>query len=380
MYTNCNQSVYIFLLVWYNERVGEIMKTLLKNCNLYTPKLIGIVDVLIDNGKIVKIKKDIKEKCEIIDCTGKMICPMFVDGHEHLTKKGVDYTARGILNSGVNTVVGVLAEEQSIEEVQKLIDKTKELKDKFNINAYCLAGSKNFIHDISKFILKNDCVVGIKTALFTTQRPKPNLSYEKLKTDAITISDLSIKTGKALQLHIHLDHPFGRGMSKPSIEEINSGSLDNLHWLDKIVEETGVSYSIFKLAHSEKYHDRILEYANKGVYLDYTATHRTDETKYDSLIKAIKSNKYDLTKFSISSDLGILTTERGFVGEETPFTLLNTIKILVNKGLSFEQVLPLVTTNALALIEKKEELICVGEKANLIMLDSDFKIEKIIMQ
>lgn len=353
------------------------MKLLLKGADLYTPKHIGIRDVLVENGIIIKIKTDIVESCETIDCRGKIVCPMFVDGHEHLTMKGVEYTARGILNSGVNTVVGVLAEEQTVEDVEKLINKTKELNKKHNINTYCLAGSKNFIHDTSSYIVENKCVVGIKTALFSERRPKPNLSYEKLKQDSLSTYNAGIKADKNVQVHIHLDHPFPRG-GEANIEEINSGKLDNLNWIDKIVEETDIPYSLFKLTHSEKYYDRILEYANKGVYLDYTATHRTDETKYSSLIKAIKSCKYDLSKFSISSDLGILTTERGFVGEETPFTLLNTIRLLIKKGLSFEQVLPLVTTNALAPIEEKEELVCAGEKCDLMILNTNFEIEKLL--
>ena len=213
------------------------MKILLKNCDLYTPKHLGIIDVLIDNGKIIKIGKNIKEVCEIIDCTGKMVCPMFVDGHEHLLDTQY-YYPNDILNSGVGTIVGCLANEQKVEDVENLIHITKQLSKDYGINAYCLSGSKNFIHDNSKYILENDCVIGIKTALFSNQRPKPNLSYEKLKEDALNTYNAGIMANKKVQVHIHLDNPFPRG-GNADVEEINSGKLDNLSWIDKIVEETG---------------------------------------------------------------------------------------------------------------------------------------------
>jgi len=96
-------------------------------------------------------------------------------------------------------------------------------------------------------------------------------------------------------------------------------------------------------------------------------------------MKAIKSGKYDLSKFSISSDLGILTLERGFVGEETPFTLLNTLRILVKeKGVTFEDALPLITTNALFPIEKRDELVYDNAECKLLVLNNELKIEKII--
>ena len=53
------------------------MKLLLKNANLYNPSKIGIVDILIVDGKIIKIEKNIQCDCETIDCVGKIVAPMF---------------------------------------------------------------------------------------------------------------------------------------------------------------------------------------------------------------------------------------------------------------------------------------------------------------
>ncbi len=67
-----------------------------------------------------------------------------------------------------------------------------------------------------------------------------------------------------------LNNPYKSGENL-SIEEIETGKYDSLDWIDKIVEETGVTYSLFKLTHAQKYYSRILEYANKGCYIYYTA-------------------------------------------------------------------------------------------------------------
>lgn len=349
---------------------------LLKNCDLYTPKHIGITDVLIDNGIIVKIEKDIKENCETIDCFGKIVCPMFVDGHEHIKDTNY-YVPEGIISCGVGTVVGCLANEQKVEDVENLIHITKQLSKNYGINAYCLSGSKNFIYDNSKYILENDCVIGIKTALFSRQRPKPNLSYEKLKEDTLNTYNAGIKASKKVQVHIHLDHPFPRG-GKADIEEINSGKLDNLNWIDKIVEETGVPYSLFKLTHAQKFYNRILEYANKGCYIDYTAFDGEYDKRFDCLVDAIKNNSVDLSKVSISSDLGVLSMEKELKDKETPITILNTAqKLVLEKQLSFEIVLKMVTVNALNPIIKNKELLSKNSPSNFLLLNKNLEIEKL---
>ena len=64
---------------------------------------------------------------------------------------------------------------------------------------------------------------------------------------------------------------------------------------------------------------------------------------------------------------------------EKPITLLNTIqKLVLEKGLNLEEILPLITTNALAPIKKVGNLIEENVKAKLIVLDEELQIDKII--
>ncbi len=357
------------------------MKILLKNANLFTPTKLGVKDVLIENGKVTKISKtsdkDCKiEDCQMIDCKGKIVCPMFVDGHEHLL--GNYWDEEGLISAGVGGLVCVLADETNSKCVDKIIELTKRIKNEYNIDAFCLAGSKNYTDDTQYFILNNQNVVGIKTALFQPQRPKPNLSYEKLKRDTVSTYEAGKKSNKTVQVHIHLDHPFARG-EKVSQQEIDSGRLDNLGWIDKIVEETHLPYSLFKLTHAQKYYNRILEYAAKGCYLDYTAFTGNFDEKFTPLVEAVKQHKIDLSKISISSDLGIEFMEHGNAGKETPIALLNTIKQLIKQGLKFEDILPFVTINPGQLLAKNCGKICEGEECKILILNKSLEIDKIIM-
>ena len=352
------------------------MQLILKNADIYLPQHFGVGDILIKDGKIKKIGKNISLKCKTLDCKNQIVTPMFVDGHEHLL--GNHWDEEGIINSGVGTIVACLANEENFKCVEKLIEITKRVNKEYDIDAYCLAGSKNYVENSEQFILNNKNIVGIKTALFQPQRPKSNLSYEKLKDDAIKTYKAGLKSVKTTQVHIHLDHPFAKG-EKVSVEEINFGKLDNLNWIDKIVEETSVPYSLFKLTHAQKYFDRILQYANKGCFIDYTAFNDKYDKRFDCLAEAIKNKKVDLSRVSISSDLGIMSMEKG-ESYETPITLLNTIqKLVLEKGLNLEDVLPLITTNALAPIKKVENLIEENAKAKLVILDKKFQIDKIIL-
>lgn len=62
---------------------------LIKKANLFTDKGIDVVDVLIKDGKIVKIDKEITDRDEsIIDAKGLLLAPGFIDLHVHLREPG----------------------------------------------------------------------------------------------------------------------------------------------------------------------------------------------------------------------------------------------------------------------------------------------------
>ena len=82
------------------------MKILLKNGNVidYKNKLDDIYDILIENDKISKIAKNIKENVDQeIDCTNLKIIPGMIDMHCHLREPGFEY--KETIESGAKSAV-----------------------------------------------------------------------------------------------------------------------------------------------------------------------------------------------------------------------------------------------------------------------------------
>ncbi|MEN6351498.1 MAG: dihydroorotase [Syntrophomonas sp.] len=70
------------------------MKLLIKGGRVIDP--VGntdkLMDVLIEDGKVAKMGKSIKAAgAEIIDASGKLVCPGFIDMHVHLREPGFEY-------------------------------------------------------------------------------------------------------------------------------------------------------------------------------------------------------------------------------------------------------------------------------------------------
>lgn len=69
----------------------------LKNGIVFIDNEFKELDILIDNGKIIEISKDIS-KGNVIDCTGKIVSPSFIDSHVHFREPG--YEAKETIKQG----------------------------------------------------------------------------------------------------------------------------------------------------------------------------------------------------------------------------------------------------------------------------------------
>lgn len=70
------------------------MKLLIKGGRVIDPanEINDVMDVLIEDGRIKTVDKNLKEaEAEIVDATGKMVCPGFIDMHVHLREPGFEY-------------------------------------------------------------------------------------------------------------------------------------------------------------------------------------------------------------------------------------------------------------------------------------------------
>ena len=115
------------------------MKLLLKNGHVidYKNKINEKLDILIENDKITKIEKDIKEKVDkIIDCKNFNIIPGMIDMHCHLREPGFEYKetietgSKSAVAGGFTTICpmpNTKPTPDNIETLRKIIDEAKRV-------------------------------------------------------------------------------------------------------------------------------------------------------------------------------------------------------------------------------------------------------------
>lgn len=130
------------------------MISIIKGCNVYAPKHLGIKDVVIVGGKIEGIYENLNIKIapidvEVIDGRNKLLFPGFIDGHVHIIGAGGEggYNTRtpemplsSLVKAGITTVVGCIGTDGTCRSMKSLIAKVKALKQD-GMSAYCFTGS-----------------------------------------------------------------------------------------------------------------------------------------------------------------------------------------------------------------------------------------------
>lgn len=115
------------------------MSTLLKNGTVldYASKTNEKLDILIEDGKITKIEKNLEEKADkIIDCTNLYIMPGMIDMHCHLREPGFEYKetietgARSAVKGGFTTICpmpNTKPTPDNVEVLKEIIEKGKKV-------------------------------------------------------------------------------------------------------------------------------------------------------------------------------------------------------------------------------------------------------------
>lgn len=126
---------------------------LIKGACVYAPEEMGIQDVLIGGGKILKIAKELPVEeaydVQVIDGTGKVLIPGLIDAHVHILGGGGEGGAHtrtpeimlsDIITGGVTTVVGCLGTDGCTRTMSNLLAKAKGLEEE-GITTYVYTGS-----------------------------------------------------------------------------------------------------------------------------------------------------------------------------------------------------------------------------------------------
>lgn len=360
------------------------MFTLIKNAHIYAPEDLGIRDVLIGGKKIIKTGENIRfdwdpEELEIIDASGKIMVPGFIDQHVHIIGGGGEDGFASLIREiqmtdcvrcGVTTVVGLLGTDNNAKSVSTLIARTKALKEQ-GMTAYCLTGSYAYPSETLTGSVKKDIafieeVIGVKVAI--SDHRSSNISAEELARLATEARVAGLLAKKPGVVHMHT----GRG---------KKGYTDVV----KIIKETEIPVSQFRPTHVNLNYPGALEFAEMGGYLDFTSGNETAETaaRLKEAFAKVPLNQITLSSDSNGSfpiwsdDLKVIG-----VGIGKMDTLFDTVRHLIkDQGVSTGDAVSVITKNVAEALMLYPVKGCIAKNADadLVLLDKDLNIDTVIV-
>ncbi len=248
--------------------------TLLRNAKTYTPDYLGIQDILISTDKVIAIAPQLElQTCvdiEEIDCTGKIICPGFVDTLTHITGGGGEggFATRtpemqlsDAIVGGVTTVTGALGTDAVLRTHHELIAKVKALKEE-GLSAYFYTGNyhypvKTLTGSIQQDIMLIEECIGIGEIAIADHRGSQMSWQEMAKVAAeARVGGMCAKKSGVVMVHV------------------GSGK-DKLKTLFDVAEFSNIPLTQFYPTHINRNTELLAEgirFAKAGGTIDFTAS------------------------------------------------------------------------------------------------------------
>lgn len=193
---------------------------LIRHAHIYAPEDLGIQDVLVGGGQILKIGRELPVQeaygVEVIEGEGKYLIPGLIDGHVHILGGGGEGGARtrtpeimltDITRGGVTTVVGCLGTDGCTRTMTNLLAKAKGLEEE-GISTYVYTGSyqvpvRTLTGSIMDDLILLDRVVGTGEIAISDHRSSQPSQEEFAKIVAETRVG-GILSAKAGLVNIHM--------------------------------------------------------------------------------------------------------------------------------------------------------------------------------
>ena len=358
---------------------------IIKNIDLYAPQHLGVCDVLVEGRSFGIIRKEIPVPvgldAEIIDGSGKIMVPGFVDAHVHILGGGGEggYHTRtpelmlsAMIRSGVTTVVGVLGTDGVTRTMTNLIAKAKGLKNE-GVSCFVYSGSydvpvRTLLGGIREDILMIEEVIGVGEIAISDHRSSQptQAELERLAADARVGGMLA---GKAGIVQIHM------GDGETRIDMIND-----------IVRTTTLPIGQFMPTHvnrNKKLFLDCIDFAKRGGPIDLTISPNPsyldeDEVKCSVGLKMCLDAGVPIDRISFSSDgqgsLPIFDENKQLIGlgvGDMTYLLKEVIDAALQEKIPLETAIRVITENpAKTLKLKNKGQIRPGFDADFVLLDS----------
>ncbi|MCX7841544.1 MAG: beta-aspartyl-peptidase [Clostridia bacterium] len=353
------------------------MFILLKAGECFAPERLGCKDVFIAGDKICKIEESIPIcdfiETEVINCTGKVVCPGFIDQHVHIAGGGGENGPSSrvpeimlgqIISAGVTTVVGVLGMDSITRNIAGLLAKARAL-DSEGLNTYIYTGSyqvpaSTLTGKVNSDIANIDKVIGVGEVAISDYR-SVHPSAQMLKELAWEAKVGAMVGGKAGVMHIHVGD--GKQGILPLVEMLKDSEFPM-----EIFVPTHLNRNLHVFGQAT-------EYAKSGGNIDLTSGEKTGKglSVPDAVERLLRAG-VNVDRITVSSDgNGSIPSQDGNKpGVGRVMQLYEEIRqCIAHKAIPIESALKMVTSNVakiLGLYPAKGALKA-GSDADILVLD-----------